>query len=205
MKDLQHWAENTWKKHPQNPCTTSRNPAEESGFLPCSSLIICSFQKQCKLKSAAGQHSTCEKLQCTMLNTIQIQLHENAAIVLSERAWNTDLDWRAKVPARHRCYLMSNSFVWRVSVILTSSFCNCSWCSLELSMKSSWDCKVALSSIFSSCSTCIGGRRNDCCKMDQTSLLQFDERLIQFLGPLEILQSSTWLSSRCQSGTSQRL
>lgn len=98
--------------------------------------------------------------------------------------WNMDLDWRAKVPARHRYYLMRSSFVWRVSVILSSCFCNCSWCSFELLMKSSWDCKVALSSIFSSCSTCTGGRRNDCCKVDQTSLLQCDERLIRFFRTL---------------------
>lgn len=79
---------------------------------------------------------------------------------------------------------MRNSFVWRVSVNLASSFCNCSWCSLELSMKSSWDCKAALSSIFSPCSTCTEGRRNDCCKMDQTGLLQRDERLMRLFRTL---------------------
>lgn len=132
------------------------------------------IEKHCK----AAQHLWETAVHCVKYNQYRSSCMK-MLLLSSVRELGTQI-WieEPKYQQGTECYLMRHSFVWRVSVILASSFCNCSWCSLELSMKSSWDCKVALSSIFSFCSTCTRGRRNDCCKMDQTSWLQCDERLI---------------------------
>lgn len=139
-------------------CCLQKCSWAESWFLPLSSLSISWFQKQCNVANAhkEARHSWETTVYHVSTNT-------NPAVwkCFYCPQWE-NLESRSAFKSVGTRYLMRSSLVRRVSVTLSSSFCNCSWCRLELSMKSSWDCKVALSSIFSSCSTCTGGRRNDC-------------------------------------------